>query len=167
LEYNYILDENIETVKKNLKRPNNYYGIITVKNLFEEANHRIYSFLKNEEKINLSVENLNQNSWVNLSHIIHEKYNENENIFNDIDKKCYKTFGLKKQVFTFVYYLYEGTMREKYCKKIFPEIPIFFEKILKIYEDGHIITGWKGKFPSPYLFVDKPIDNKKGVLIIW
>jgi hypothetical protein len=33
--------------------------------------------------------------------------------------------------------------------------------------DGHIITGWKGKFPSPYLFTDKPIDNKKGALVIW
>ena len=59
-------------------------------------------------------------------------------------------------------------MMEKYCKKIFPEIPTFYEKIFKIYDDGHVITGWKGKsFPSPYLYIDKPIDNKKGKLIIW
>jgi hypothetical protein len=167
IEYSYIFDENIETVKKNLKRSNNYHGIITIENLFEEATHRIYSFLKNNEKINLSVEDFKQNSWVNLNEIISTKYNENKNIFNDLNEKYYKIFELKRQASTFVYYLYKNTMQEKYCKRIFPEIPAFFEKTLKIYEDGHIITGWKGKFPSPYLFVDKIIDNKEGMIIIW
>ena len=167
IEYNYISDENIETVKKNLRRSNNYFGIITVENLFQEASHRIYSFLKNNEKINLSVEDLKKNLWFKLNEIICAKYNENENIFNNINEKYYKTFELKKQSITFIFWLYNNAMKEKYCKRIFPETPTFFEKILKIYEDGHIITGWKGKFPSPYLFIDKTIDNKKGMLIVW
>ena len=52
---------------------------------------------------------------------------------------------------------------------MFSEIPIFFERILKIYLNGHIITGWKGKFPylPQHIFNDKPIDNKEGTLLIW
>jgi hypothetical protein len=167
LEYNYILDENIETAKKNLIRSNNYSGIITVENLFQEANHRLYSYLKNNEKINLSVENLKLNSWVNLREKIAAKIKENENIFNNINEIYYKKFEDKKITYNFPWYLSLLMIMEIYSKKIFPEIPVFFEKIMKIYIDGYIKTGWRGKFPSQYLFIDKPIDNKKGTLIIW
>jgi hypothetical protein len=167
LEYDYILDENIETVRKNLIRSNNYSGIITVENLFQEANLRLHSYLKNNEKINLSVESLKLNSWVNLREKITAKIEENENIFHNINEKYYKKFNVKKTAYTFLWYLSKLMIMEIYSKKLFPEIPVFFKKIIKIYIDGHIITGWKGKFPSPYLFIDKPIDNKKGSLIIW
>ncbi|MDR0433513.1 MAG: hypothetical protein LBH21_00450 [Gracilibacteraceae bacterium] len=167
LEYGYILAENIETARKNLIRSNNYSGIITVENLFQEANHRLYSYLKNNEKINLSVENLKLNSWVNLRGKITAKIGENENIFNNINEKYYKKFNVKRTAYTFLWHLSTLMIMEIYSEKIFPEIPVFFKKIIKIYIDGHIITGWKGKFPSQYLFIDKPIDNKKGTLIIW
>ena len=164
LAYNYTLEENIEVVKKNIIRSNNYAGIITTVNLFEEANHRIYCYLRNNQNINLSLENLKLNSWVNLREKINKRLNKTD--FSHIDDKYSQKFGLKKPLDRFPFRLSSAIM-EVYCKKHFPETPTFFDKILKIYEDGHIITGWKGKFPSPYLFVDKPIDNKKGTLIIW
>jgi hypothetical protein len=115
----------------------------------------------------LSVENLKLNSWVNLREKIAAKIKENENIFNNINEIYYKKFEDKKITYNFPWYLSLLMIMEIYSKKIFPEIPVFFEKIIKIYIDGHIITGWRGKFPSEYLFIDKPIDNKKGTLIIW
>ena len=167
LEYDYFIDENIETVKKNLIRSNNYAGIVTVGNLFEEGIHRIYCFFYNSKMINLSLENMEKNSWNNLTNKIIEILKEKENVLKIIDGKYYNKFGIKNNISSNIFQLIYSTMIENYCKKIFPNIPTFFEKINKIYIDGHVITGWKGKFPSPYLDVDKPIDNKKGKLIIW
>ena len=165
LHYDYVLEENIAIVQKNVTRNGNYAGIITIENLFQEASHRTYSYLRNNEKINLSVENLEVNDWVQLRERIIAKLNTYD--FEKIDEKCYQNLELEKPFDGFAFKLLLLTMMETYCKKMFPEIPTFYEKIMQIYEDGHLITGWNGKFPSPYLFVAKPIDNKKGQLRIW
>ena len=166
LEYNYQLEENVDIVKKNITRSNNYAGLITIENLFEEATHRTYCFLRNNNKINLSLENLKLNSWCNLRDKIVVKLKKTE-IIKTINNEYYRKFEFKKPVGGFAFKLSESAIMEKYCKRIFPEIPTFYEKIIQVYMDGHTITGWSGKFPSPYLFIDKPIDNKKGKLIIW
>jgi hypothetical protein len=165
LGYDYMLEENIEIAKKNITRTNNYAGVITIENLFQEASHRTYSFFHNNNQINLTLNNLELNSWCNLRKKILVKLNELD--LSNIDKKYNQKFEFKKPVDSFVFDLLLLAIMEKYCKRIFPEIPTFYEKIMPVYIDGHIITGWKGKFPSPYLFVDKPIDSKKGKLVIW
>lgn len=165
LPYDYVLEENLAIVQKNFLKANNYAGIITIENLFQEATHRTYSYLRNNEKINLSVENLDVNDWVQLRERIIAKLNAYD--FEKIDEKCNQNLELEKPVDGFAFKLLVATMMEIYCKKIFPEIPTFYEKIIQVYEDGHLITGWSGKFPSPYLFVAKHIDNKKGQLRIW
>ena len=167
LYYNFVLDNNIEIVRKNLNRENNYKGIITVENLFQEGAHRIYSYFKNNNKINMSVENIEKNSWKNLMDKTIVEIKKKEIVLKTINEKLFLKLEINKPINTFVFNLLKYTMMEIYCKKYFFEIPEFFEKIFKIYEDGHLITGWKGKFPSPYLFVEKLIDNKKGELIIW
>jgi hypothetical protein len=175
LEYNYILDENIEATKKNIVRYNNYNGIITAENLFSEANRRIFSFFHNNGKINLDLD-FTKNSWVKLREKIVSGFSESEVVFHDtnggfdfidITKKCKERLDIKETIPNFIFVLLCSIVMETYCKRVFPEIPTFFEKVSKIFIDGHLITGWKGKFPSPYLFVDKTIDKNKGNLILW
>ena len=166
LEYDYQLEENIDSVKKNITRSNNYAGVVTIENLFTEATHRSYSYLRTNNKINLSVENLKLNSWCNLRDKIVIKLKKTE-IIKIINNEYYRKFEFKKPVGGFAFQLSKAAIMEKYCKRIFPEIPTFCEKIMQVYVNGHTITGWSGKFPSPYLFVDKPIDAKKGKLMIW
>lgn len=165
LHYDYVLEESIAIVQQNVTRANNYAGVITIENLFQEATHRTYSYLRNSEKINLSVGNLEVNDWVQLRERIITKLNTYD--FDRIDKKYHQNLELKKPVDGFAFKLLVSAIMEIYCKRMFPEIPTFYEKIMQVYEDGHLITGWNGKFPSPYLFTAKPIDNKKGQLRIW
>lgn len=165
LHYEYVLEENITIAQKNVTKTSNYAGIITIDNLFQEATHRTYSYLHNNDKINLSVENLEVNDWVRLRERIITKLNTYD--VEKIDEKYYQNLEFKKPVNRFAFKLLVSAIMEIYCKRMFPEIPTFYEKIMQVYEDGHLITGWNGKFPSPYLFVAKPIDNKKGQLRIW
>jgi hypothetical protein len=111
LAYDYVLEESIETARKNLSRYNNYAGIITTINLLHEGSGRIYSYLKNHKKVNLSLlANLENNSWVNLREKIISKFKVDNIVSNDdgvltfknIDEKYYKALDFKKPTDTFV-----------------------------------------------------------------
>jgi hypothetical protein len=170
MEYEYIFDENIESVRKNITRSNNYTGIVITGNFFEQANLRLYNFLKHNGKIKVLQ---HDDAWGQLIKTAISRLKENIN-FDDINEKFCRKFELKlKKGFTVtdnVCLLLYSTIREMYYKSLKNEISIFYEKIIKIYFDGHLITGWKGKLPSltsQSIEHDKPIDNKKGRIIIW
>jgi hypothetical protein len=164
LEYKFFLDKDIESVRKNVTRNNNYAGIVITKNLFEQANLRLCNFFIHCGKYNM---------WTPLMEATIRKIKENIN-FNDINGKYLKKIELtpKKNFYISdnIFLLLRSSIMEMYCKNIINGIPIFYEKINKIYFDGHIITGWNGKLPplaSQSIEPDKQIDNKKGTIIIW
>ncbi|MDR2519286.1 MAG: hypothetical protein LBD13_07765 [Spirochaetaceae bacterium] len=170
LEYDYILDDNIESVRKHITRGNNYAGIVITENLFEQANLRLYNFLKHNGEINVLQ---HDDIWGRLRETAIPRLKEFID-FNGINEVFCRKFelGLKKgaAVTDNVCLLLGSTIREMYYKSLINGIPLFYEKIIKIYLDGHLITGWKGKLPlltSQSIEPDKPIDRKKGTIIIW
>jgi hypothetical protein len=170
LEYSYVFDENIESVRKNIKRENNYAGIVITENLFEQADWRLYNFLKHNGRIKARSPD---DPCVRLLDTSIPKLKEkidfdeiNKKFCGKLELKLKKGFAVTDNICLLLY----CAIREMYYKSLVEGIPLFYEKIIKIYFDGHIITGWKGKLPplsSQSIEPDKPIDTKKGTIIIW
>jgi hypothetical protein len=168
LEYDYILDEPIEAVRKHITRGNNYAGIVITENLFEQANLRLYNFLKHRGRINVLQDD---DIWGRLRETTIPGLKEAID-FDDVNAILRGKLELKKgfTVTDKVCLLLYSTIRERYYKSLIHEIPLFYEKIIKIYFDGHLITGWKGTLPSlasQSIEPDKPINRKKGTIILW
>ena len=162
LYYKYVIIKDKNVAVKQLNRDRNYKDFTSLTNLIIEANRRIGRYLDKY------YERESQWTWNNLVDFINNKYMNNsiELNFINIDKKFSQDFNVKDK--RWIYQIFRATMIELYFVDYIPEIPTFYTKIFKIFQDGHIITGWEGKFPShEATSLTIPIDVEDGKLLIW
>lgn len=69
--------------------------------------------------------------------------------------------------YDWIQWIFNRVIFEIYFLEHIPTIPVFYTKIFKIFQDGHVLIGWNGKFPPEYLCLQTPITYEDGNLIIF
>jgi hypothetical protein len=162
LYYEYIVVGNKIDAVKQLKKERNYRDFTSLTNLTIEANRRLGHFLDQYHEKDA------QWTWNNLVDSINKRFmnNSNEFDFESVDRHFSQEFNIENK--QWIYRIFRSTMIELYFLGYIPDIPTFYTKIFKIFQDGHVITGWDGKFPSHETsFSTNPIKTEDGKLLIW
>ena len=161
--YEYIIIKDKEKAVKQLNSERNYKNFTSLTNLLIEANRRLGHYLDKY------YEKEAQWTWNNLADSINNKFmnNSNELNFIEIDERFSIEFNVKNK--RWIYQIFLATMVELYFIDYIPNIPAFYTKIFEIFKNGHIITGWEGKFASheTTIFLTTPIEAKDGKLLIF
>lgn len=169
--YPYFQEKDPKRVEKLLMCTKNYSSTVCLSNLFKEGICRADTFI------------LQTAGW---------KFYQNEFLpcveasWRAYEKRVAKAYGLdlssversflhdcgfhdtiELQLCRMLQYL----LVEQYFLEKFPQFPVFFNKIIDIYENGHIVIGWKGKFATHEVDLENgngtPILPIDGSLIIW
>ncbi|MDR2914078.1 MAG: hypothetical protein LBV74_04495 [Tannerella sp.] len=162
LYYKYVMVKNKEDAIKQLRRERNCKNFTSLTNLIIEANRRIGHFLDKY------YEKESQWTWNKLIDSINKKF-MNDSIelnFIEIDERFSREFNIENK--RWIYRIFRGVMIELYFIDYIPDVPTFYMKIFEIFQEGHIVTGWNGKFPlHDTTSLITPIEIEDGELLIW
>ena len=162
LYYKFIFEEDIKSASKHLIQEN-HANFKNIESLFSQADSRLNWFLNRNYDEKQTVRN-------KLIDIVNKRFLKNKNPeidFDYIEKEYCKIFLIDKPRYNWFSWMFMNIINEMYFKNYVQHIPTFYIKIFEIFNDGHIITGWKGKFPPQHLCLDTEIDNKDGELIVF
>lgn len=138
-----------------LSKETNSKEFVCLENLLIEGLNRSsgYLFDYRREEYNSEWNKISEKAdeYVDFQKII-----EKENLFNKNNSSSVNLY-LSRIVYHYIICLY--------FKKNDPNFPTFVLDIFDIYKKGHIVVGWKGKFPSPAS--NNSISKEEGILLVW
>ena len=162
--FQYVQENDIKIATKRLNQNVNSKGFVTLENLLINADSRqnwyLYNHFSKEHKIIANgrlADTIRKQFKKDLTEINIDKIGID---FND-------KFHVGLQKFNFISWVFWGTLFEIQLLEQVPELPAFYTKIFDVYQNGHILVGWNGKFPPQNLCLEEPITNENGNLIIF
>jgi hypothetical protein len=160
IEYDVIFEESLSNASKHLIQEN-HGNFKNIENLFGVADSRLNWFFEK----NIRKEQSTRNRLIDF---MNRRFKNNKEIdFNDIENNYCKVFSINKPRYNWFYWMFSANIIEMYFQDNFKNIPIFYSQIIDIYKNGHIITGWQGKFKSQDLCLDTPIEKQDGKIIVY
>jgi len=158
--FDYIQENNILKVKEKINQNFNYRGNVCLRNFFIEGEFRQENFLMRATSINEGRKEI-----IKIMDIINKRFLDKT---GEIDfKKIENDFKNKYNIETGsleIYRFFKDLLIETYFLSKYKSFPILFNRLFNIYYKGHVIIGWKGKFASHNINLDKsPISSIEKV----
>ena len=159
-------EPNFEVAIKHLNYKANARGIVTLEHLLGQANGRYSWFLYRNYKKE------HQHTCSKLADIFDHRFaitkQNRAGIFSKQEEMYYTKFPQNERPpWSWMSWIICGTIQEMYFLEYIEEYPVFYTKVFDVYANGHIITGWRGQFPSQDKCLDTPIMPDDGVLLIY
>jgi hypothetical protein len=164
LYFDYVIEENVNEASKHLNQQTNSKGIVILERLLGEADSRLNWYLYNHYRKEHSVIASGK-----LIQLVNKRFADDLKII-DLNNQFLvlsEMFNIKYRDYNWLQWIFNGTVFELYFLVNITNIPVFYTKIFKVFQDGHVLTGWNGKFPPQNLCLETQIENKDVKMLIY
>lgn len=165
--FDYIQESNILRVKEKINQDLNYKGNVCLRNFFIEGEFRQENFLMSTTSINQGRKDI-----IKIINVINKRFlnKKNEINFEKIENNFKSKYNIESGSLE-IYRFFKDLLVETYFLSKYKSFPILFNRLFDIYQGGHVIIGWKGKFASHNIDLDKSpinsIEKTDGKIILF
>lgn len=171
LHFQYKQELAVERAETILNHTSNYSGFTYLENLIKEGTNRADSFVY--QKLG---RDLYQKEFLPCVEYCWDEIRKSSSRLTSADIRSSECSFLEAQGFTtrpklYIHQIFQYTLVEQYFIEKTTQFPLFFSNIIDVYEEGHIILGWKERFIKPRerleCEITTSISRSDGCLIIW
>lgn len=165
--FDYIQENNIEKVKEKINQHLNSRGNVCLRNFFIEGEFRQETFLMRATSINEGRKDI-----IRIIDLINKRFlhKKQEIDFEKIENRFKYKYNIESGSLE-IYRYFKALLVETYFLTQYKTFPILFNRLLNIYKNGHVIIGWKGKFISHNINIEKSpiksIEKNEGKVILF
>ena len=154
--FDCIQENDILKVKEKINQYFNYKGNVCLRNFFIEGEFRQENFLMRATSINEGRKEI-----IKIIDAVNKRFldKKKEIDFSKIENEFKNKYNIENGTLE-IYRFFKDLLIETYFSSKYKSFPILFNRLFSIYHGGHVIIGWKGKFVSHNVNLDKsPINS--------